>query len=193
VSEAALGAAAVPRPEESELVERARRGDHDAYEQLLREHEQAAFRAAYLILRSGVDAEDVAQEAFVKAYRALGRFRRGAPFRPWLLRIVGNEARNHRRAAGRRAFHQHRAGVLEPVSAAVTPDDELVRRENRRRLVAAVNRLAEGERTAIVARYFIGLTDEEAAAALGVPRTAVKMRAWWGLNRLRSELGEELR
>jgi RNA polymerase sigma-70 factor, ECF subfamily len=65
----------------------------------MREHEEAAFRTAYLIVGSAADAEDVTQEAFVKAYRALGRFRTGAPFRPWLLRIVGNEARNHRRAS----------------------------------------------------------------------------------------------
>jgi RNA polymerase sigma factor (sigma-70 family) len=179
-------------PEERELVERARRGDHGAYAALVREHEQAAFRVAYVVLGgSSADAEDVAQEAFVKAYRALGRFRSGAPFRPWLLRIVGNEARNHRRASGRRTFHQGRAHALEPVRTESAADDELLRRESRRDLLAAVDRLPAGERTAILARYFVGLTDEETAAALGVPRATVKVRAWRGLNRLRRELGEE--
>ena len=159
----------------------------------MREHEQAAFRVAYVIVGSAVDAEDVAQEAFVKAYRALGRFRTGCPFRPWLLRIVGNEARNHRRAAGRRDFHQHRAQLLEPVRTDAEPVDSALAGESRSKLFAALGALREGERQAIVARYFIGLTDAEAGAALGVPRATVKMRAWRGLEKLRRELGEELR
>jgi len=193
VSEPALRGLPVPPPEEAELVERARRGDHEAYAALVREHEQAAFRVVYVIVRSAADAEDVAQEAFVKAYRALGRFRAGSPFRPWLLRIVGNEARNHRRAAGRRDFHQRRAAVLEPVSPARAADVELLERESRRRVLAALAQLPEREREAVAARYVAGLTDAETAAALGVPRATVKMRAWRGLNRLRRELGEELR
>lgn len=176
---------------EADLVERARRGDGGAYEALMRGHEQAAFRTAFLIVGSAADAEDVAQEAFLKAYRALGRFRAGSPFRPWLLRIVGNEARNHLRAAGRRAFHQQRALVLEAVPAEQTTDAEVLRRDERRRVLAAVERLNERERTAILGRYFIGLTDAEAAAALGVPRATVKMRTWRALQKLRRELGEE--
>ena len=89
----------VGRPPETELVERARRGDAAAYESLLRMHEHIAFRTAYAIVGSAADAEECAQDAFVKAYHALGRFRREAPFRPWLLRIVANEARNRRRSA----------------------------------------------------------------------------------------------
>src|SRR4029077_10773432 len=84
-------------PEDSELVERARRGDEDAYEELVRAYQGIAFRTAYVIAGSASDAEEAAQEAFVKAYRALGRFRPGSPFRPWLLQIVANEARNRRR------------------------------------------------------------------------------------------------
>jgi RNA polymerase sigma factor (sigma-70 family) len=192
MSEPALRGLPVPPPEEAELVERARRGDHDAYAQLVREHEEIVFRVAYLIVRSAADAEDVAQEAFVKAYRALGRFRAGSPFRPWLLRIVGNEARNHRRAAGRRMHHQQRAAVLEPVTSPGA-DDEVQERESRYRLLAALERLPEGERAALAGRYLAGLTDAETAAALGIPRATVKMRAWRGLNRLRGELREELR
>jgi RNA polymerase sigma-70 factor (ECF subfamily) len=181
------------RPDESDLVVRARGGDHAAYAQLVREHEQAAFRVAYVVVGgSAADAEDVVQEAFVKAYRGLGRFRAGAPFRPWLLRIVGNEARNARRAAGRRAFHHRRQALLEPVPSESTPDEQVMARDRQRRLLAAVDRLGEGERTAVVARYLIGLTDEETAAALGIPRATVKMRAWRGLGRLRRELEGEL-
>ena len=88
--------------EDAKLAERAREGDTAAYERLVRLHQAGAFRAAYLVTGDASEAEDAAQEAFVKAYRALGRFRPGAPFRPWLLAIVSNEARNRRRASGRR-------------------------------------------------------------------------------------------
>ena len=88
---------------EHQLVERARGGDGAAYATLVRDHQETAFRIAYLICGSAADAEEASQEAFVKAYRALGRFRAGEPLRPWLLAIVANEARNRRRAPARPA------------------------------------------------------------------------------------------
>jgi RNA polymerase sigma-70 factor (ECF subfamily) len=191
VTMASEAAVALVPPGEGDLLARAKEGDHGAYAALLREHERAAFRTAYLIVGSAADAEDVTQEAFVKAYRALGRFRIGAPFRPWLLRIVGNEARNHRRAAGRREFHQRRGTALEAVVTEAGSDVEVLRREERRRLLAAVDALPDGERVAVAGRYLAGLTDAELGAALGLPRTVVKMRAWRGLQRLRLALGEE--
>jgi RNA polymerase sigma factor (sigma-70 family) len=88
--------------EEAKLAERAREGDTAAYERLVHAHQAVAFRAAYLATGDAPEAEDATQEAFIKVYRALDRFRPGAPFRPWLLAIVTNEARN-RHSAGRRA------------------------------------------------------------------------------------------
>jgi RNA polymerase sigma factor (sigma-70 family) len=82
------------------LVERAKRGDVAAFEQIVERYQESVFRLAYLVTRSPSDAQEAAQDAFVKAYGALGRFRPGAPLRPWLMRIVVNEARN-RRAGGR--------------------------------------------------------------------------------------------
>src|SRR5919109_3722756 len=84
--------------EDAEFVEQARHGDVRAYEELVRRHQDAAGRIAYLVGAPAADVDDVVQEAFVRAYAALGRFRPGAPFRPWTLRIVANEARNPRRA-----------------------------------------------------------------------------------------------
>src|SRR5215208_958647 len=80
-------------PQEAELVVRAKRGEPNAYEEIVRMHQTIAFRTAWVITRSDADAEEAAQDAFVKAHAALGRFREGAPFRPWLLAIVANEAR----------------------------------------------------------------------------------------------------
>ena len=99
-------------PDEETLVARVKRGDTTAYEELVRMHQGVAFRVALVAAGDRGDAEEAVQDGFVKAYRALGRFRDGAPFRPWLLRIVANEARNRRRAAGRRAGLTLRAGAV---------------------------------------------------------------------------------
>ncbi len=110
--------------EDAELIERAKDGDVGAYEELVRRHQRIALRVAYLATRGAPEVEDVVQEAFVKAFLALDRFRAGAPFRPWLLRIVANEASNIRRAAGRRANLALRLAAAEgrpPDDAAPSP------------------------------------------------------------------------
>ncbi|MGH2815185.1 MAG: RNA polymerase sigma factor, partial [Actinomycetota bacterium] len=88
--------------DEEELVEQARGGDARAYAVLVRRYQDLAFRTAFVIAGGSADAEDAAQEGFVKAWYALPRFRAGSPFRPWLLAIVANEARNRRRSGRRR-------------------------------------------------------------------------------------------
>ena len=180
----------VDRPlEETELVERARRGDLRAWETIVRTHQGIAFRTAYALSGSAADAEEAAQDGFVKAYRALGRFRRGSPFRPWLLRIVGNEARNRVRARSRREGLTRRvAGTDVSGGAAPPPEAAVLELEQREELFAAIAALRPDERLAVIGRFFLGLTDEEAAAALGVRRGAVKMRVFRALERLRVEL-----
>lgn len=174
---------------DTELVARAAGGDQDAYEELVRMYQGIAFRTAYLLAGNAEDAQEAAQDAFVKAYRALGRFRRGAPFRPWLLRIVSNEARNRRRAAGRReALTLRAAAVAGSADAASSPELALLSTERRDELLAAVNRLREDDRTAIACRYFLDLSEEETAAALGCKRGTVKSRLSRALDRLRAEL-----
>jgi RNA polymerase sigma factor (sigma-70 family) len=182
----------VSRPlDENELVERARRGDEDAYEELVRAYQGIAFRMAYVVAGSAADAEEAAQEGFVKAHRALDRFRPGAPFRPWLLQIVANEARNRRRSAGRRwALAVRAAEEGSSGGAAPSPEGTLLAGEDRERLLAAVNGLREEERLVIACRYFLELSEEETAAALGIRRGTVKSRASRALARLREELGE---
>src|ERR1700687_1824869 len=91
------------RPEEdSAWLERAQRGDQAAYEEIVQRYQQVAFRTAYMITGSAAEAEEAAQDGFVKAFRALDRFRAGADPRPWLLRIVANEARNRVSSTQRR-------------------------------------------------------------------------------------------
>jgi len=145
-----------------------------------------AFRTAYLIARGAAEAEDAAQEGFVKAWRALGRFRQGAPFRPWLLRIVANEAHNRRRSAGRRAQLALRAATEVPSGdAAPSPEAALLGSEQRQQLLETVNALPEDQRAVISLRYFAELSEEETAEALDLPRGTVKSRTSRALERLR--------
>jgi RNA polymerase sigma factor (sigma-70 family) len=178
---------------EHELVERAREGDGAAYATLVRDHEETAFRIAYVICGNAADAEEAAQDAFVKAYRALGRFRDGEPLRPWLLAIVANEARNRRRSAGRRAALVLRAAGEGRSSgeAAPSPEAALLAGERRSVLLEALGRMAERDRTVIACRYLLELSEAETAAALGVRRGTVKSRLSRALDRLRQEVDDD--
>jgi RNA polymerase sigma-70 factor (ECF subfamily) len=166
---------------------RARRGDARAYASLVEEHQAIAFRTAYLITGSAADAEEAAQEAFVRAWLALPRFRRGAEFRPWLLAIVANEARNRVRSRGRRErLAEHAAGELawQPPPAGVpAPSDG--------RLREALAGLPERDRGVIACRFVLDLGERETAAVLGVAVGTVKSRTARALDRLRTNLGEE--
>lgn len=176
-------------PTDFDLVERARHGEAEAFALLVRPHEDIAFRTAYLITRNAADAEDVAQDALVKAYRALGRFRRDAPFRPWLLAIVANEARNRRRAAGRReGLALRAAGDASSGDAAPSPEGAAVAAAERRQLLDAVERLPDDQRLAVACRYLLELSEQETAHVLGVPAGTVKSRLSRALDRLREDL-----
>ena len=178
-----------PRPE-PELVALAREGDADAYADHVRAHADLAFRTAMLITANAADAEEAAQDGFLKAWRALPRFRAGEPVRPWLLTIVANEARNRRRSAGRREGLALRAAGEERTSAGAAPSPEsaLLAGELRGDLVAALNRLREDDRLVLACRYLLDLSEAETAAALGVRHGTVKSRTSRALGRLREVL-----
>lgn len=175
--------------DDGELVELARHGDVDAYTELVTRHRGVAVRVAYAI--AGDDAEDAAQDAFVKAFRALDRFRPGAPFRPWLLHIVTNEARNRRRSAGRRADLALRGGPVPLVAEAASAEDAALHHQRREAVLRAVAALDERDRTVVACRYLAGLSEAETAAALGCRPGTVKSRLSRALVRLRRELAGE--
>jgi RNA polymerase sigma factor (sigma-70 family) len=172
---------------EQELIARARGGDTVAYAALVRAHQDIAFRTAMLITGHAHDAEEAAQDGFLKAWRALGRFRAGEPLRPWLLAIVANEARNRRRAAGRRHHLALRAAAQAEAGGAGAPDEPGLDHDA---LMAALGRLRPEDRTVIGCRYVLELSEAETAAALGVARGTVKSRLSRALDRLRAEMGE---
>jgi RNA polymerase sigma factor (sigma-70 family) len=147
-------------------------------------HQDIAFRAAYLVTGSAAEAEDAAQDGFVKAWQALPRFRRGAPFRPWLLAIVVNEARNRRRHAGRQAALALRALETPPAGT----DEAATARADHERLLHVVAAMREDDRLVIGYRYFLDLSEDETAEALGIRRGTVKSRLARALARLREQM-----
>jgi RNA polymerase sigma-70 factor (ECF subfamily) len=173
---------------EADLIERARHGDVMAFEALVRAHQEIAFRTAWVSSGAADDAEDAAQEAFMKAFAALHRFRAGAEFRPWLLAIVANEARNRRRSAGRREALALRAPELGIESS---PETTVLATESRQALLDALNRLSDADREVVSYRYLLELSEAETAAVMGVPVGTVKSRLFRALERLRTSMVSE--
>ena len=183
--------------DEKDLVARAKEGDTDAYADLVRVHQTIAFRTAWVITGSAAEAEDAAQEGLLKAYRALGRFRLGAPFRPWLLAIVANEARNRRVATARRERLSRRVQDEEraveerrPGGAVPSPEAALLDSEQRAQLLDAIAELPERYRLVVACRYLLDLSEAETAAALHVRPGTVKSRLSRALARLRAEMSD---
>jgi len=176
---------------EREWIESARRGDASAFEELVRRYQEIAFRTAYLVVGDADEARDAAQDGFLRAHAALGRFRAGAEFRPWLLRIVANAARNRRRSALRRADLALRA-FRDAASgdAAPSPEVLILADERRRELLAAINQLGAEDRLVIALRWFLELNEEEMAGVLNCPRGTVKSRLSRATTRLRAAIGE---
>ncbi len=162
-----------------------------AYEVLVRRYQDLAARAAFLILGNAAEAEDATQEAFVKAYYALARFQEDRPFRPWLLRIVTNEAHNRQAADGRRAALLLRAAETQPAADnGASPEAAALQTERRGALLRAFTALSDDDRLIIAYRYFLDLSEAEMAEALDCPRGTVKSRLSRALARLRAMLGD---
>jgi RNA polymerase sigma-70 factor (ECF subfamily) len=178
--------------DDATAVALARAGDLDAYEVLVAHHTVAAHRAAVL-LGAGADADDVVQEALVKAYRQLSRYRGESGFKPWLLAIVANETRNLHRSRRRRDGLVLRAAAREgPEPAGPDPAESAMATERRQQLLDQLRRLDRRDREVLVCRYLLDLSDAETAVTLGVPKGTVKSRTSRALNRLRGHLtGEE--
>ena len=176
---------------EQDLIQRAKSGDVAAFEALVQTHRQIALRVAFLVVGDQGEAEDVTQEAFVKAYHAMSRFRVDAPFRPWLLRIVRNEALNQRRRRGRQERLSLRL-THDPVSggAAPSPETTVLTAVERRTILEAVNALPDRYREVVTHRYLLGLSEAETASTLRIPAGTVKSRTARALQRLEGILWE---
>ena len=172
------------------LVDRARDGDPGAFGELVTRYQALASRVARLIAPD-VDVEDTVQEAFVKAWYALPRFREGAPFKPWICRIVANEARNRARSARRRdALALRGSGGDEPVNES-PPETAALARDEAEALVRAMNRLRPEDRLVIAYRWLLELSEAEIAQALAVPAGTVKSRLSRAMTKLRTQIAAE--
>lgn len=160
-------------------IVRARQGDAAAWEYLVRRYQQPVFRLAYLILGDAGDAEEVAQDVFVRAYLSLARYDKTRPLAPWLLQICRNLARNRRRSLGRYWAAVQRWRQANP-DTAVLPDD----RQEAQLLWQAVKKLRPSAQEIIYLRYFLALPEAETAAALNIKAGTVKSRLHRALKQL---------
>jgi RNA polymerase sigma-70 factor (ECF subfamily) len=165
---------------ESALIRAAQRGSTVALEELFRRHWRPAHRAAYLVCGDPAAAEDIAQESFLAAIRALDRFDRRRPFGPWLHRIAVNRAIDFARA---RAARAERALAAVPEEAAPEPA-----RPISDSLLHAVNELSPEHRAVVVLRYVLDYTPGEISELLELPRGTVNSRLRRGLDGLQGEL-----
>jgi RNA polymerase sigma-70 factor (ECF subfamily) len=173
------------------LVARARDGDRDAYGELVRRHQTAALRLAAAVCGSTEEARDIVQDALVKGYRSLGRFRGDAPVRSWLLRIVANDAKNAVRSRVRRRGREGRYETLRLVAPAADPVGERVAVDaESAALLRLLVELDERDREVLACRFVAGLSEPETAATLGVPVGTVKSRTARALERARSRMEE---
>jgi len=151
-----------------------------------------AFRAAYLIVRDNEEASDVAQEAFIRAYRSLRGFDARQPFRPWLLRIVTNLALNSVRGARRRqAVGERYDRAVEQTMNIPSPERAAEAQELSRRVSEALRGLNAQDRALLYLRYFIGASESETATAIGRPAGTVKSRLHRALRKLRTIIREQ--
>lgn len=169
---------------EAELMRRAKSGDAAAFTALVAPHHQTAFRLAYHLTHDPSDAEDAVQEGMIRAFRALDRFRDGAPLKPWLLKIVLNEARARIRARTRTV---NLFGRLSGIPLTTSPDPvfEVLAAETRDEVAASLATLPAIHRDVITMRYFLELTEREMAEVLGCAPGTVKSRLSRALDQLR--------
>lgn len=178
--------------DDADLIARAQHGDAQAYESLVRLHEQLAFRAAFLLTHDENEAADAAQDAFVRAYRALPSFKRDQPFRPWLLRIVTNVALNRLKSVQRRAALIERyAREMVLNNSTQSPENATLERLQNERMLQAVRRLSPDDQSLISLRYFLELPEAEVAQTLNIPLGTVKSRLYRTLARLREIIRRE--
>ncbi|MGI8795629.1 MAG: RNA polymerase sigma factor [Acidimicrobiia bacterium] len=163
----------------------------DAYGELVRRYQQDARRTAAVIAGVSV-ADDATQEAFVRAHRNLASFRPGAPFRPWLLAVVANVARNQRRSAGRWTRALQQSGERGGRHVAVSAEDEMLTRQGSSAVRAALDALPQRYRDVVACRYLLDLSEAETARVLGLARGTVKSRLSRALDRLEGQLHHEV-
>lgn len=187
---------------DAEIARRVAAGDEEAFRLLMKRHNQALYRTARAILKDDAEAEDAVQDAYVQAYRAIGRFRGDAKLSTWLVRITVNEAiarsRKRRRSAEVIRFDSERESAIEARGVNMDeglgerPEQSAVRAETRRLLEKKIDELPDAFRTVFVLRAVEDMTSEETAHALGIPEATVRTRFFRARGLLREALAREI-
>ncbi|VVD81115.1 MULTISPECIES: RNA polymerase sigma factor RpoE [Pandoraea] len=178
------------------LVERVQKGDKAAFELLVAKYHRKIIRLVSRLVRDAAEVEDVTQEAFIKAYRALPQFRGESAFYTWLYRIAVNTAKNHLATQGRRAPTSTEANAEEAETFAEadqlrdinTPESMLMSKQIAQTVNAAMEALPDELRTAITLREIEGLSYEEIAEAMGCPIGTVRSRIFRAREAIASRL-----
>ena len=178
---------------DEELVARSMGGDHDSFNQLILRWERPIYALAYRTIGREEDAKDVCQETFLRAFRALPRFRREAKFSSWIYRIALNLCRDWARRERRAPLVQPPEDMdLVELAAGAEPSEPIenlvARKDLMRHVEQAMTLLPEEQRTAIVLKEYHGMTFQEIADLQGCPLSTVKTRLYQGLTVLRREL-----
>ena len=189
-----------PGGPEADLVAAAARGEGAAFEALMRRHNQLVFRTARSILSSDAEAEEATQEAWLKAWRALDRFRAESRFSTWIVRITRNEALGRLRRAAAQVIPLEVAMISsdrETQSALAdephrTPEAEFARAEARRLMEARIDLLPEVYRTVFMLRAVEEMSVEDVAVALEIPEATVRSRFFRARSLLRESLAREM-
>ncbi|MBN1219789.1 MAG: sigma-70 family RNA polymerase sigma factor [Anaerolineae bacterium] len=176
---------------EANLIERAREGQETAWSVVTGQHQEAVFHLAYLLLGDADDAQDVAQETFIRAFYALNRFDASRPLRPWLLRIAANVARNKYRSVSRYLAALGRWWQADSNSTRPTPQDEHFQQWEAQTMRRAIRRLRMSDQEIIYLRYFLELSVTETAEAVGIAPGTVKSRLHRALARLHQVVTQE--
>jgi RNA polymerase sigma-70 factor (ECF subfamily) len=177
-------------PTDRELVEAVLLGDTTSWETLAERHQTPMFRLVYLLLGDEQEAEDIAQEALWRAYRQLQRFDRARPFRPWLLSIAANLAKNRRRSLGRYLQRLARVGRSQAHHSS-TLEERVLSGMEAEALYQAVQQLRPDDREIIYLRYFLELSVEDAAQTVNIAEGTVKSRLHRALKRLRGVIEDQ--
>lgn len=174
---------------ETTLIRRAANGDTAAWEPLMRAHQQAVFWLSYLLLGDPDDAEDIAQETFLRAWNHLKRFDPSRPLRPWLLSIASNLASNRRRSAGRYLAALTRTFRDEPIPDSI--EEKSARQMDAHQLWRAVQTLSLPDQQIVYLRYFLDLSISETAETLQIAEGTVKSRLSCALEKLRRVIRQD--
>ena len=175
------------------LIRRCQRGDALAIEVLVRRYQNYVYRLCTLVMRNEQDAEDMTQETFIRAFRALPRFeiRQGVSFEAWLYRIAVNACRSRMRRKWYQVLPWPEPAPQMVAEPEAQPEHKLIRGEQRDQILDAIDCLGEKHRLVVILRYYAGLTNEEIARALGIPSGTVRSRLHIARQKLRDLLAKE--